>query len=341
MRKKRNAFMLLSAYFVLAVLFILGGVYFARTMAEARVVQRQLYSARAFYLAEAGIDDALVHLKNNYSWSTGLSNVSLGNMGSYTVSVEAIGQQRKLVSTGIVSDATPAITSKIEVFAQSIIPEGFYDNAIYASKVVDLNGNAYTVDGKIRYGTGPIPNTDNVTGEIIQDPNTNPLPKLNFEQLHSISESQANVYDATRLENVRRGVDSFPSSFWYSLPTDPEDPATGVPNVVYVGGDLVLRGNIGTLNGFFVVVGDVLTNPNAVYDSTINGNGQINGCIYTRGKFTINGGAGGLNVFGGVWAQSEAEMNGNATITYNRDYMKAIEALDINPEVQVLSWRQL
>jgi hypothetical protein len=134
-------------------------------------------------------------------------------------------------------------------------------------------------------------------------------------------------------------IDSFPDSFWYSEPTDPNDPTTGTPNVVYVESDLELNGNVGTIGGFFVVAGDVITNPDDTSDATINGNGEIDGVVYTLGEFRINGGGGGLNVNGGVWAGEEARLNGNAHIAYTEDYMAALEALDINVEVQITSWR--
>jgi hypothetical protein len=96
---------------------------------------------------------------------------------------------------------------------------------------------------------------------------------------------------------------------------------------------------VGTLGGFFVVVGDVITNPSGTYDATINGNGTIDGCIYTLGVFSVNGGGNRLNVNGGVWSGIEAELNGNATVTYNSDYMAAIKAHTL-PQVQIISWRE-
>ena len=51
-----------------------------------------------------------------------------------------------------------------------------------------------------------------------------------------------------------------------------------------------------------MVVGDVLTNPDAAEEASVNGVGTIEGVIYTRGDFDVNGGAGNLNVNGGVWS---------------------------------------
>lgn len=90
-----------------------------------------------------------------------------------------------------------------------------------------------------------------------------------------------------------------------------------------------------------MVVGDVITNPSGTYDATINGNGQIDGAIYTRGEFKVNGGGGGLNVNGGVWASEEAELNGNAQVAYNQTYMSAIGSFNITTQVQVTSWKDM
>ncbi|MBI5144106.1 MAG: hypothetical protein HZA30_03460 [Candidatus Omnitrophica bacterium] len=111
--------------------------------------------------------------------------------------------------------------------------------------------------------------------------------------------------------------------------------------MVYVETNLVLNGNVGTLGGFFVVAGDVVTNPGAEADTTINGNGTIDGTVYTLGDFRINGGGNGLGVTGGVWGRDEVRLNGNATVSYNQDYMNAISGLNIGFKPQIVSWKEI
>jgi len=105
--------------------------------------------------------------------------------------------------------------------------------------------------------------------------------------------------------------------------------------------DLVLNGDIGTIGGFFVVVGSVLTDPQTVESTTINGTGQVLGAVYTTGEFRVNGGGqNGLSVDGGVWAGALARLNGSVTVQHNASYLQAIQALNINPAVQLLVWRE-
>lgn len=207
----------------------------------------------------------------------------------------------------------------------------------------------------ITYGTNfDVQQPDgNIHGTYTQDFDLaeNGLTNLDYGLLHDISTSQQNVYikSGNKLINEATGVEGFPTDFWYNDGIDNDGDGTtdeaddgGPPNVVYVEADLTLKGGIGTIGGFYVVVGDVITNPSGTYDATINGNGQIDGIIYTRGTFSINGGGGnGLNVDGGVWAGEEVELNGSANITYNKTYMDALKNSDfIESAPQITSWRE-
>jgi hypothetical protein len=340
-RKNNGTAILLFTYSVIVILIIIAATFVLRTISEKNISTRYKELIEAFNLAEAGVSRAISEVRQDYNWAGPLS-VSLG-MGQYSVLAVDLDGKRKILSCGYIPSIENFRAKRtIEAVVKKYIPSNFYDNAIYVGDELDLNGNAYRVNGNVIYGDEhPADNTGNINGTVTQDTSINPLARIDFEQLYNLSQGQGNVYDAQRLDAVKSGRDSFPSSFWYSQPADPNDPATGVPNIVYILTDLELKGNIGTVGGFFVVVGDVLTNPLGTYDTQISGNGQIDGCVYTLGTFEINGGGNGLNVLGGIWADREVELNGNATVVYNEDYMKAIKALNINPDVQLLSWREL
>lgn len=330
---RQKGIMLIAVSLIIIVFLVLLSAFLLRSTQESDLIKRQKENYEAFNLAEAGLDRAVVELKNDFDWS-GISNALLGR-GEYSVTVAPLSStQRKVDCFGYIPQASSARqTCHIEASIKKAIPANFYENAIYSAEDIDPNGSRYLIDGKVRYA-GEIDNTDHITGTITQDSSITPLARLDFSQLYTISAGQGNVYNAARLQDIQRGRDSFPTSFWY-------DQAQGVPNVVYVEEDLQLNGNIGTIGGFFVVAGDVLTDPSGGADSTINGNGQVAGCIYTLGEFTVNGGGGNLNIDGGVWSAEETGINGYATIQYNATYMQAIANLNINPDVQVVSWRQI
>ena len=333
---------LVQVYLVVAILVILSLAVASYALTEFRVSQAHQRGVQAFYVAEAGLDHAISELRNDFTWSDGFSDEPYGDEGSYSVTVEQDGDLQVLTSTGtIAAGVAGGVQRQVQAVVRKMLLPNFFDNAIYSSGDVIFNGNAYEVQGNVLSGdtNSTIDNTGNVDGNVVYDETADPLPRFNFEQLYDLASEQGNVYDAERLHDIQTGQDSFPPSFWRTPLTDPTDPTTGVPNVVYVTTDLALNGNIGTIGGFFVVVGDVLTDPSASEDATLNGNGIVDGPIYTRGEFRINGGAGRLNINGGVWAGVEARLNGNATVSNNREYMDALRQL-LQADVEVVLWRE-
>lgn len=351
----KRGVVLILGFMVIGVLLTLGASLISRSISESRIAQRYKESTAAFWLAEAGINRALNELRSNFNVrGTDLWSASLG-AGRYSVDVEDViinGQSnKKVTSFGFIPDTAPARAQRIvEATMSKYIPSNFYDNALYSAQDVDLNGNSYSVTGNVTYANKIDYSQNNINGTITQDASISPLALLDSQQLLNISQSQQNVYvqSDSKLVNQATGSESFPNSFWIAVPRDGidndkngqvDESGEPEPNVVYVQSDLVLKGDIGTIGGFFVVRGDVITNPARTYDATINGNGQIEGVIYTRGVFEVNGGGGGLNVNGGVWVGGETELNGNTHVAYNQTYMQAIKALNINPQAQIVSWR--
>lgn len=338
MNKKGIA--LILGFVIIAVLTVLGAAVLSRSIYESKHVERQIEATQAFWSAEAAVNRALKELQSSYSTTGSALWASVLSYGRYSVDVEdvTIGAKdcKKITARGFFPATGTARAERVlEAIVEKYIPPDFFDNAVYSAGTVDFNGNSFVVsntepapDNKavVYAGDFQVQQPGNIVGTTTQDTEISPLAMLDFSQLLAIAQAQGNYYDAARLSSG----DPYPASFWYS---------PGVPNVVYVGGDLTLNGNVGTIGGFFVVAGDVITNPSGEYDATINGNGQIQGAVYTRGEFRVNGGGGGLNVDGGVWGGHEVELNGNASITYNKTYMDAISGLNINASVQLNSWR--
>ena len=344
----RKAAVLLVCFIVIIVLAILGSAFLLRTVGEKNIVQKAKEHIQAFYLAQAGVMRALSELRQDYSWPGTTSGQDVDLVyGEYRVSVEEANTKRKVIASGFIPESASAFVQRtIEVFVQKEdMPLDFFDNALYSSGDATFNGNAYEVNGDVIYAGEFSGDSSNVDGDVIQDPSISPLARLDFCQLRQISASQGNVYDAFRLSS-----DFLPGSFWYTRADDgvdnDEDGTSDeadewVPNIVYVEADLVLRGNVGIVGGVFVVVGDVITDPDNTQDTTINGNGEIDGCVYTTGEFTVNGGGNGINVNGGVWAGLEATLNGNVNVTYNAEYMDALDNLPLNTDIQIISWQEL
>ena len=393
MYKKSSVLILLV--FVTIIFTILSGAMVSRSISENNLVQRYSNSARAFWAAEAGVNQVLYELREDFDVSADSIEIApFPADGDVVVgyAVDSIVEGATTKSRNVTvygcapyssgcpnpdTDPPPDIPGymrrEIEITITKDIPSNFYENAIYSAGDVDFNGAAYTVVNNeappddialIYSGENDIENEEQITGEIIQDTSISPLPRLDFEELFDISEKQnavypdtGNVYDVggggKLIDPITEEDKALPASFWYTTTgdgedndgdgdIDEEDEGEWVPNVVYIRGDLKINGQIGTVGGFFVVVGDVLTNPEGedYEDATIVGEGQIDGVIYTLGELNVNGGGtNGLDINGGVWSGEGVTINGSADVLYNANYMSAIGSLDIEPTAQVADWR--
>lgn len=355
MNKKGIA--LILSFIIIVILTILGSALLLRSISERVIAQQYAQSTQAFWLAEAGINCAVRELDDDFNISQAdLIDACSANLGQGSYAVASLEDTivgglaaRRVTVEGFVPAGAADPLRTVRVLIRQDIPPNFFDNAIYSAGEVDLNGNAYSVTGDVRFAD-EMDNRDNVDGTITQDPSISPLALLDFEELLAISQRQQNVYvmSGNQLVNEATGSTDFPANFWSAQGTDgidndgdtSIDEADEMVNVVYVDGNLTLKGNIGTIGGFFAVVGDVINTPDVTQDAVINGNGTIDGVIYTRGEFRINGGAGNLNIDGGVWAGEEARLNGNANVTYNPDFMDAIANLNLAGEAQIISWQE-
>lgn len=347
----RKGIALILSLLVITVLLILSTAILSKTIAEQRLTERYVRSTEAFWLAEAGVNRALYELRQNgFDVAEGTDVWSdTTSKGNYSIDIgPVVGDDRTVITYGYTPIADTQMMRTIEVLMTKRLPPKFFGSAIYSAKDVDLNGKSYSIEGDVVYAGNVDGDTSNINGELIHDPTVSPLPMLDFDQLHILSAMQGNVWDAERLQLMQlerslpadQQTNTMPSSFWYQEPTDPTDPSTGIPNIVYVESDFPLNGNVGTIGGFIVVVGDIITDPDITDDIIINGCGDIDGVIYTRGVFRVNGGGSAeLNVNGGVICGELGRLNGDANIIYNDFYMQALRDLNLGVEPRLANWK--
>jgi hypothetical protein len=307
MNKKGSA--LFFALLIIVVLAILGAAIISRSIYESRLAQRNLESTQAFWLAEAGIARVLSGWRTSATF-TAIANTSLGP-GEYEV-------VRNLSSSASAHGYVPSKAAfRVRRTIELTIP--FYgDNVLYVAGALDANGNPVggniTVSGASNSVNGAVSYSGSLSGtlnapSVMRDPTICPLNLFNFDTLKVISQAQGNYHDASQLNGP------FPTSFWF-------DEANGIPNVVYLEGNLDLAGGgQKQISGFFVVGGELIC------DATISGNRGVNGCIYTQGDFRINGGGNAVNVNGAVWVGGDVELKGGVDLRYNRSYIEAIQKL--------------
>lgn len=300
---------LILTFTITIVLVILGTAVILRSVSERNLVQRHIESTQAFWLAEAGINHELRELKGNNWVPVNIGTVTLSPQGQYPIQqykVE-IKSPSKVWAHGMLTfQPGPRVVERIIELGMP-----FYNDVLYVAGDINVKGTSNSAVGDVTYG-GTLSGTLNVTGELFNDPSIS-LDLLDFNQLRTISQSQGNYHDLQHLNGP------FPASFWY-------DEANQIPNVVFLEGDLTLKGN-DVVYGFFVVGGQ------AVCDTELAGTVSVNGGIYMQGDFTVKGGGGALNINGGVWVGGDANLNGGVTLNYNSEYMAGIQKLAKNSRV--------
>jgi hypothetical protein len=352
---------LILAYLLTALLVIILGVFMTmciRAMNEAQIRQNW---QRAFFAAESAIDDGLASLPAPpppLPFTGSAANLGSPSNAQHRTSIDFFGGSTtkwRVNGIGFVptAAATPRWEVEIEVIAEQVgLPNNFFDNALYSADDLSLRGNP-TINGDVYYGDD-LDKRGSVT--ITGDETTSPPPPANFSlngdidynRLRDIA-NQQDLADPTydhliTAADLASGVYTLPNSFWLGNPGD------GVPNVVYVEGDLNINNQ--TIGGFIVVAGGIINGGSVDTDANIGGGSTINGCILSVDDLVVSGGGGHItNINGGAWAgnlypeprnpQDGLYINGSVTITYSQAYMNAVENLNFSSRVRVLSWQQL
>ena len=156
-RREKNGFILITLYLLIAVLVILGGNLVTHTMAETQAVHRSQASLQAVYLAEAGLDQAIVQLRQNATWAGGSSAVA--GAGTYTVTLQDLGNsRRRITSQGSSTLLVTASNRSIEAIVQ-VSPSGGPPAGLFGDLSVNLNGSV-RVDSYDSRIPGPVQSTN-------------------------------------------------------------------------------------------------------------------------------------------------------------------------------------
>lgn len=151
---------LLLVYSTLASFLVLGGTTAAVAFHEYRFSQRTLHKTQAFYLAEAGVDQAVVGLRADPDY-TGASYVSVTSAngqvtGGYEVTVEDIGNdQREITAVGYYpSDHPEAEWYVSHTIDATVSLAGLFSDAAFAQDEMEVSGNGEvdSYDSSAAYG---------------------------------------------------------------------------------------------------------------------------------------------------------------------------------------------
>ncbi len=335
--KGNRGMALILIYLLLSLLVIILSVFFYTSIQAMKVSQRRLDLIKAFYAAESGLDVALQDV-SVASFSASLGTISTSGYAGTITPLDATKSTINSIGYSPSSTANPRVEVQLQVVAEIIANDDFFDNALYSASNLTLKGNAYNIVGDLFYdqdSTLDVSHPENVIGAIAPGDPIDFTTDIDYALLRSMAQAQedSDVFDHT-VDVSNFSSSSLPASFWY-------DEANGIPNVIYVEGtgDLVIAGTM-VVGGFFVVTSG---------DCQISGAVTLDGCLLSTDDLKVSG---TINATGGLWAggvvddesanKDGAFISGNITLTYNQTFMDAIESTSfLAPgNTVVMSWQE-
>jgi len=130
MKNKRGSIFFLSLVITYS-LMVTGYVMTLRTMTESRASHLSAASHKAFSLAESGVDNELVRLRDGTTGAWDSCGGDVQQYQNFSYRVECVDNNtRRIISTGVSSVGNGwTATRTVEVYGQRIAPAGFYDSA--------------------------------------------------------------------------------------------------------------------------------------------------------------------------------------------------------------------
>ena len=368
MLKKERGFLLITLYMLLPLLLILGGAMVTYAWSDIRASLRTQASTQAFYFAEAGLDNAIVQLRNTGSLSGFPSLTSVGSYGTYSVVAEDLGSNRmRLTSTGTSTYVSDPTTKAVESIVK-ITPAGLpaFENGLFGDSSLTMSGNAKTDSfnsshGAYSAGTAgangdvatngiiALSGNSTVNGDALVAPTADPETNITTTGNAEVTGTEAAAEKTTTLKPI-----VVPPGLASSGPlTLSGDNQLTLAGGTYRYDSLQISGNAHlsfsgkttlyvssiAMSGNSLITGGNLP-PNVLIYVTgsslsMSGNAQLYGGIYApSAAATLSGNA---KLYGAVMANT-VSLTGNSRTSYDEDVKTTISAGGSSTTVDVLSW---
>lgn len=301
---------LILTFMVILVLTILGTAIVSKSVSEVRIAQQYTKSAQAFWIAEAGVAQALTQLKNDFNNLNSIAPTPLGQ-GQYSVDTIVVeGPNRRLFTAhGFVpSAAAPRTERKITVLVQNLggIHPDLITYAIETSGILDI--------------------TEKLSQRFTHHDNSG----LTFQDVFGMTEDEVKAIAVTAQAQGTGQI--------YTNPPANQQPVNGITWVELTGGNKYSISSNWSGSGLLIVNSN---GNNVALD--ISGTWNFTGMIWVNGGVKISGTP---NIAGAVFARSsvgiESDLSGTPTIDFNSlTVASAFGLLGQGGGFKVLSWQEL
>lgn len=305
----KKSFALILSFMVIILLTILVSAIIFRRISESNISQKYVESNQAFWLAEAGIAQAVRQLP-----VTGTVNGTMtvaSRQGSYTAAITLLAgysARYEIISTGSLGN----IQRRIKVIVE--LPAG---------PSPDLLTVAVETTGGL-----------NITGSV----DINPAGSV---------ETSSTLSFGTVFGTTKEAIKATANNLYTDPPTN-QQPVDGV-TWVDLTGDTVATATKYTISsnwsgsGLLIIDGNRNETTKDIPAVEISGNWNFNGMIWVIGKIKISGTPA---ITGAIFAESSVDVDstltGNATINFNSgDVEDAFDLLNPLFLANILSWQEI
>jgi cytoskeletal protein CcmA (bactofilin family) len=249
MRNKQGT-VLIAVYLVIVVLLIIGAAFILRSISENRVAKKQTDLAKALYIAEGGIENAISSLPD--SPLSGF--IGEGEYNTVTTPISGYTNRWTIVSTGSIPNSTAKnkVEKTIRVVVEKIPggdPSGV-TNAIETNGDLVVKGNA-TINGDVQE-----------------------YASLSFEDIFGLTKEEVKSQATNTYIDPPNNTTPVDNITWVDLNVSPDFQITQTgwdgSGILVVDSDLKITG--GTFDGVLWVIGKL----------TISGNPVITGAVFVE-----------------------------------------------------------
>ena len=323
--KNEKGMVLIWFYFLIVILMITSGAVFGLSFQEAKLISIEQNRTKAFYLAEAALDQKLEEIR-----SSNLDDIGSTDFGDGSFTADYDSSTKKITATGTVNGTTATVVAVVS----KTIPPGV-KGAISAVGNITFSGNV-NVDGRDYNSSGVLTGDDGTygasSGGTITQSGSSTIGGNGIAPAHpanSAAIEQNSGYSYTTPESVL-GL-SAGSLNDYKHSTVPTLPMSGI---YYYTGDLIDASALSFGTSTSPSTGILILHNSTGTSQLKNMHGYFKGLIITDDLVHINGDA---IVLGGVVLQKSTGNtvgNGDADVLYSSSVLSDLPLSDYS----IVSW---
>ncbi len=272
--KNQSGFFLAPVVGLMVILLSLAMTYSALNRGNTMVLRNDQQAQTAFYIMEAGIEDAIHELANSSTWRTGFSNKAFGS-GTYTVTVQDVSGNVEVSSIGRIDNSSAKATGTVVL---AVTPMGPFNYAIHSNQNININSGTGLIEGDLTAINIYSNNSSIVIDGQQITPSASPVPTPDFASWQAIADTVV-VGSMTFYSSTYSGI-------WYV------DGTVQIDSGATIYGTVVATGHIEFNNSdhVSVIAGDThvaLLTQNNVLGSN-SGDLYVEGVIYAQQSIQLN-----------------------------------------------------